>query len=217
MPTTEDISGYHFRDAKTPHTHRYLMPCVLRGLSDAPFGSGKKRVFDLGCGNGSTAHFLEAQGYSVTGVDPSETGIQHAQDAYPDLDLHHGSGYDPLAEQFGRFPALISLEVIEHVYAPRKIAHTAFDLLEPGGVVLFSTPYHGYLKNLLIALTGSYDQHHNPLWDHGHIKFWSIDTLGTLLREAGFLAPTFERVGRIPPLAKSLVAIARKPQNATNA
>jgi hypothetical protein len=39
------------------------------------------------------------------------------------------------------------------------------------------TPCHGYFKNLLLALTGKLDAHHDPLWDHGHIKFWSVPTL----------------------------------------
>lgn len=46
---------------------------------------------------------------------------------------------------------------------------------------------------------------------HGHIKFWSFLTLGTLLREAGFTDIRFLRVGRIPPLAKSMIAVARRP------
>jgi 2-polyprenyl-6-hydroxyphenyl methylase/3-demethylubiquinone-9 3-methyltransferase len=36
-------------------------------------------------------------------------------------------------------------------------------------------------------------------------------TLSTLLREAGFGAIRFRRVGRVPALAKSMIAIARKP------
>ena len=62
-----------------------------------------------------------------------------------------------------------------------------------------------------MALTNHMDKHFTALWDNGHIKFWSIDTLGELLREAGFVDVRFERVGRIPPLAKSMIAIARKP------
>jgi hypothetical protein len=62
-----------------------------------------------------------------------------------------------------------------------------------------------------LALTGRMDNHFTALWDNGHIKFWSMDTLGELLREAGFVGVRFERVGRILPLAKSMIAIARKP------
>ena len=62
-----------------------------------------------------------------------------------------------------------------------------------------------------MTLTGRMDKHFTALWDHGHIKFWSMDTQGELLREAGFVDVRFECVGRIPPLAKSMIAIARKP------
>jgi 2-polyprenyl-6-hydroxyphenyl methylase/3-demethylubiquinone-9 3-methyltransferase len=54
------------------------------------------------------------------------------------------------------------------------------------------------------------DAHFTALWDHGHIKFWSIPTLTTLLKEAGFKRVRFLRVGRIPSLAKSMIAIALK-------
>lgn len=212
MPlTATDISGYRYRDAESNHSHAYLHPPVFERLRRVDFPRDAKRVFDLGCGNGSTAARLHRHGYTVAGVDPSEEGIRQAQAQYPDLDLRVGSAYDDLRATFGRFAAVISLEVVEHVYDPRAYAQTVFDLLHDGGTAILSTPYHGYWKNLVIALTGAYDRHHNPLWDHGHIKFWSRDTLGTLLEETGFVDVQFERVGRIPPLAKSMVATARKP------
>ena len=55
------------------------------------------------------------------------------------------------------------------------------------------------------------DAHFAALWDHGHIKFWSPASLGRLLREAGFAAPEVVRVGRVPPLAKSMIVAATKP------
>lgn len=61
-----------------------------------------------------------------------------------------------------------------------------------------------------MALTGTMDAHFTALWDFGHIKFWSIKTLRILLREAGFQDISFMRIGRIPTLAKSMIAIARK-------
>ena len=145
-------------------------------------------------------------------MDPSSEGISIAARTYPNLQLKEGSAYDDLVSIYGRFPVILSLEVVEHVYAPREYARTLFDLVEPGGTAIISTPYHGYLKNLAIALTGKMDTHFTALWDHGHIKFWSIQTLSVLLKEAGFGDIRFVRVGRIPPLAKSMIAIACKPK-----
>jgi len=48
------------------------------------------------------------------------------------------------------------------------------------------------------------------LWEGGHVKFFSIGTLGSLLAEVGFNDIHFIRIGRIPPLAKSMIAIVRK-------
>jgi hypothetical protein len=103
--------------------------------------------------------------------------------------------------------------VVEHVYYPRKFAATLFSLVRPGGLAMVSTPYHGYLKNVGMALTGKLDSHFTALWDEGHIKFWSIPTLKKLLIEAGFTQISFRRVGRIPVFAKSMIALARRPQN----
>lgn len=168
-------------------------------------------MFELGCGNGSVANVLAQQGWDVTGVDPSIEGIGQANARYPELNLAAGSAYDDLVSRYGQFSVVTSLEVVEHVYAPRHYAATLFSLVAPGGTAVVSTPYHGYWKNLALAVSGKMDAHFTALWDHGHIKFWSVATLTELLQEAGFIDIRFRRVGRFPALAKSMIAIAKKP------
>ena len=204
-----DISGYRYDQAGLNHSHDYLLPTLFR-LLDEVNPAGQRRLFELGCGNGSVAHALTQRGWDVTGVDPSAEGIAQAKCAYPDLKLYSGSAYDNLAAQYGQFPVVLSLEVVEHVYSPRDYATSVFSLLQ-GGTAILSTPYHGYWKNLALAVSGKMDAHFTALWDHGHIKFWSIRTLSTLLEEVGFRDLQFERVGRIPPLAKSMIAVALRP------
>lgn len=206
-----NLAAYHYADSAPPHTQAYLLPPVLAALSQVKWAGSPRRVFELGCGNGSTAAELAGYGYEVVGVDPSEAGIQLARQAHPHLEFYLGSAYDDLAGRYGRFPAVVSLEVVEHVFFPRRFAACVFELLLPGGVAILSTPYHGYLKNLILALSGKMDHHFSALWDYGHIKFWSIKTLSILLHEVGFRDLHFLRVGRIPPLAKSMIAIARRP------
>lgn len=204
-------TGYSWDSAKPEESSRYLWNPILSRLEADFRGRKDRRVFELGCGNGAFAAALAGKGYQVTGIDPSEDGIRIAKAAHPHLELHAGSAYEDLASRFGRFPALVSLEVVEHVFYPRKYAKCVHDLIEPGGVAYISTPYHGYLKNVLVALTGNWDHHHDPLWDYGHIKFWSRETLSKLLEEAGLKVEGYLRVGRIPAVAKSMVAIARRP------
>jgi 2-polyprenyl-6-hydroxyphenyl methylase/3-demethylubiquinone-9 3-methyltransferase len=72
---------------------------------------------------------------------------------------------------------------------------------------IISTPYHGYWKNLALALTGQMDRHFTALWDGGHVKFWSVKTLSQLFAEQSLFPTRIIRVGRIPCLAKSMVLV----------
>jgi 2-polyprenyl-3-methyl-5-hydroxy-6-metoxy-1,4-benzoquinol methylase len=197
---------YAYRDETAGHHHAYLLPAIGHILDTYK----PAVIFDLGCGNGSIGHQLEARA-KIVGVDPSPSAVAIANAKYPKLRIELGSAYDDLAARFGRFPMVLSLEVVEHMFDPRHYARTLFDLVEPGGIAIVSTPYHSYLKNVALAVSGKMDGHFTALWDGGHVKFWSIPTLTTLLTEAGFEIVRFERVGRIPVVAKSMIAIARRP------
>jgi 2-polyprenyl-3-methyl-5-hydroxy-6-metoxy-1,4-benzoquinol methylase len=94
---------------------------------------------------------------------------------------------DDLAASFGGdWDVVLAIDVIEHLYAPREIVKRVHALLRPGGTLILSTPYHEYLKNLMLAAARALDKHFTALWDGGHIKFWSYGTLTTLLQEANF-------------------------------
>jgi 2-polyprenyl-6-hydroxyphenyl methylase/3-demethylubiquinone-9 3-methyltransferase len=208
----DEVSGFRYVDARPGCAHSYLLPIVERELESMPWPASGKRVVDVGCGNGSVAGLLHQQGYAVVGIDASSEGVAHAKAQFPGVSFTQASVYDDLASTLGRFPAAICLEVIEHLYAPRDLVKTLAGLLEPGGRLILSTPYHGYLKNVALAVSGKMDQHFTALWDHGHIKFWSPATLASLFRERGFEDIRIRRVGRIAPLAKSMVMVATSPR-----
>jgi 2-polyprenyl-3-methyl-5-hydroxy-6-metoxy-1,4-benzoquinol methylase len=207
MNRSDGNRDYAYRDAQLSHTHAYLLPALSRFLDH----ENPARLFDLGCGNGSISGWIRRRDIDVVGIDFSARGIAQAKEHFPDVRFEEASAYDDLAGRFGKFPAVVSLEVVEHLFDPRRYAAVVYDLLEPGGAAFISTPYHGYLKNIALAVSGKLDDHFTALWAGGHIKFWSIFTLGKLLAEAGFVDIEFKRVGRIPVLAKSMTVRARRP------
>lgn len=75
---------------------------------------------------------------------------------------------------------------------------------------IISTPYHGYLKNLAVIAAGRFDHHFDPLWEGGHLKFFSVPKLRELFIDAGFDRYEFHRIGRVPILAKSTLAVVYK-------
>jgi 2-polyprenyl-3-methyl-5-hydroxy-6-metoxy-1,4-benzoquinol methylase len=203
---TIGLDKYHYQSSEAPFTHEYLLGPLLGLLR----GTGEHRIIEIGAGNGALAAILARNGYDVTAIEPSSEGVTIARAAHPSLKVHQGDAYEPLAARFGTFPIVLSVEVVEHVYSPKRFAATCAALLEPGGTLILTTPFHGYWKNLALALTGKMDAHFTALWEGGHIKFWSERTLRQLLTGAGLADIKFLAAGRIPPLAKSMIAVARK-------
>jgi len=191
---SKDASTYHYDSAEPSHMHEVFVPPVLARLRELK----PVRVLDLGCGNGSLCRSIAAAGIAVEGCDPSEEGIEQARAAHPDIPFRCMSVYDePPEDWIGQFDVIVSTEVIEHLYDPRATPRLAARLLKPGGVILVTTPYHGYLKNLAISLLNKWDQHHTPFWLHGHIKFWSKQTLTQLFQEEGMQFVSFKGLGRL--------------------
>jgi 2-polyprenyl-3-methyl-5-hydroxy-6-metoxy-1,4-benzoquinol methylase len=205
--------AYVYRGSNTEVSHDYLRPCVDRFLRDAAYGSV---LLDMGCGNGSfiAAYRSKGSGWKLYGTDSSTTGIQIAKETYPEVHFILADSERPSEELMAlreKVDVIVSTEVIEHLYAPRDFLRSAYGMLRPGGMFIVSTPYHGYLKNLLMAVTGKLDRHFTATWDHGHIKFWSLKTLTHVLTEAGFTNFALEGAGRFPFLWKSMVIRCYKP------
>src|SRR5579871_5222591 len=144
------LYGTGYGSDKANNTDEYLWQPVLKLLASSTTGS---RVLDAGCGNGFFARQLHEKGFDVVGMDLDESGIFHARKLCPSVRFEVGSVYDDIGALFGRqFDVVVALEVIEHLYDPRTFVTRVQECLRPGGLFILSTPYHGYVKNLLIAL-----------------------------------------------------------------
>jgi len=144
-------------------------------------------------------------------------GIARARDRFPNISFAEWSLYDNLCEAIEgieAFDAIVSVEIIEHLYSPRTFMQRALDALRPGGSLILSTPYWGYLKNLVLAISNRTDRSLTALWEGSHIKHWSYHTLRTLGEQQGFEFVAFEGAGRpIPFLWNGMMMVFRKPPN----
>lgn len=179
------------------------------------------KILDAGCGGGDFAEGLAARGFNIYGCDLSTSGIKAAQARGCGVFLE-ASLYESLTEPFGvdAFDAIISIEVVEHLYSPKAFAQRAMEALKPGSLCIVTTPYWGYFKNLALAITNRTDRSLTALWEGGHIKHFSRSTLTTLMEREGFECLGFSGTGetwrhRIPYLWSGMLMIFRKPASRT--
>lgn len=200
---------YGYDDSSQCFMHEYLLKAIDKALSRISYNNNticNFKVLDAGCGNGYVAGWLLKKGFLVAGFDTSVTGIEQARIAHPETKFEVMSVYEDIGICFGNdWDVIISCEVIEHLYDPRRFILNLKNALRPGGLLILTTIYHGYLKNLLLALTGKMDQHFTALWDCGHVKFWSGKTIRVILEEQDFTDLKFHNAGSLPFLWKSMV------------
>ncbi|WP_379093607.1 class I SAM-dependent methyltransferase [Pedobacter sp. UC225_65] len=204
-----DYKDYGFNHTGATYVHGYIAAPVLN-LLDKQIN---KTVLDVGCGNGALVKLFVEKGFNAYGTDASESGIKMAQQFSADRFALQDLSTDELPDKFAQltFDTVTATEVIEHLYDPRKFIQFCKKILmkNGGGELILTTPYHGYLKNVMLSLFGKWDSHANPLWDGGHIKLWSKSTLTQLLVEQGFTVTDFVGCGRIPYLWKSMIIKAK--------
>lgn len=203
---SETNPNYGWKSAEPLADHAYTLPAI-RNLLPA----GTSTILDVGCGNGYIASQLAANGHTVVAVDTSEDGIEIARKACPAVRFEVYSAYDDLRQFADAVDVVVSSEVIEHLYRPALFLKNIHAVLRPGGYVIITTPYHGYLKNLALSLFNRWDKHFTVEWEGGHIKFFSPQTLDRMLRSCGFDDLVFHNAGRVRWLWKSMICRARKP------
>jgi len=206
MNIDHGINQFGWKSADAELAHTYLLPAILKLLPE----NKHLTILDAGCGNGYIAGKMAELGHSVIGIDLAEDGIAIARQAYPHIRFEVASVYEDLRRIAADVDLVISSEVIEHLFYPRAYLTNIWRVLHPGGSLIITTPYHGYIKNILIALLGYWDKHHSPNQEGGHIKFFSRKTISELLLETGFSEITFNNAGRIPWVWKSMVCRVKK-------
>lgn len=182
-----------YKDPTTPAREAKLKAA----LTSLPQGA---RVLDYGCGRAEFTDYLASLGFGAVGIDLSPEAIRLNQADFPAMEFLTVAADKPAPFPDGSFDAIWCSEVIEHVYDVHGIFAEFDRLLKVGGKLAITTPYHGWLKNMLV-MTFGFEKHFDVEWQH--IRFWTKRSM-TKVAAAHHLRPlVWDSVGRVPWIAKS--------------
>lgn len=130
------------------------------------------RLLEVGCGAGALLHDLTGRGFACTALETSEDALELARvmnQTHRDVAIHAA----PQPDWAGRFDALVSLEVLEHIEDDAAALERWRGWLRPGGHLLLSVPARPDLWNP------------SDVWV-GHYRRYDREGLLRLLDSAGF-------------------------------
>ena len=177
-------------------------------LSGVAAGAGSS-VLDVGCGEGQLTAELAGTGLDVVGIDVAEEPLRRARASHPELDLRlvPAEGPWPLAD--ASFDLVWAGETIEHVADTAAWLSEVRRVLRSGGTLLLSTPAHGRLTLIGLALSPrAFDAHFDPRSDH--LRFYTARSLAELIADFGFHDIRVRAVGGVPGARRTLLAAARR-------
>lgn len=166
-------------------------------------------LVDVGCGNGLIGKEIVAINPKATyiGLDVSAEALKMARKHLPQARLRQIEDGGPLPLADASIDFVFSSEVLEHVYDTENAFREMARILKPGGRALLTVPYHGLLKNVLIALF-AFDRHYDPIG--AHVRFFTKRTLRRELIKVGVRPVRFGYYGRFWPFSHSIYVLAEK-------
>jgi SAM-dependent methyltransferase len=184
----------------------YSSHSLMLGHIAAP--GERRRVLDVGGGEGYLSRLLDERGYHV--VCLAAPGSVAA--GFPDGVEVIEADLDRESPQFPeRFSFIVCGDVLEHLRDPRKALQWLCANLAPGGRLVASLPNSGHWHFRWTVLSGRFPAEDRGLFDRTHLHFYTWNGWQDLFQSAGLeiidVAPTAIPFGLAWNLAADHIAV----------
>lgn len=139
---------------------------------------GRGAILEVGAAFGTFCTEMESRKYfkKVVALEPTPSlagilrrkGLETVESSYENADFGKN-----------RFDAIVSFEVIEHLFSPVDFLKRSRSLLNPGGLIVITCPnYHGFDFLVLGKECNSID--------HEHLNYFNPESISLLAEKVGF-------------------------------
>jgi len=187
-----------YREAENPVLLAQVMACLPAG----------GRVLDVGCGSGALlAHLAGHAGYRA-GIELSSSAAAAAAQVADEVANVGVTGDLPFSP--AGFDVVVCADVLEHLADPADALSSVAGLCRPGGAVVISVPNVAYWQARLRLLRGIWRYEPTGLFDSGHLRFLTRETLVELVTGCGLAVETVV-AAQVPGLAPHVLARVPRP------
>lgn len=143
-------------------------------------------ILEVGCANGQNLRYfsnaLNIPSSRTVGVDICRSTTAD----YSNMIFHHSSAEAYFDSATGLFDLILLSDVLEHIYNPWALLHSAKRCLAPNGCILISVPNAQNLNYISAAVSGEFLYQSTGLFDETHIRFFSQATLSNYVKMCGY-------------------------------
>jgi SAM-dependent methyltransferase len=189
----EHAEYFHKQQVQLPDNLRAL--AVLNALLPQ-----RGKLLEVGSYCGFFLNRIRQDGWDAVGLEPFRAGADYARSRFG-LEVIDGALPQPDLPD-GSFDAIVMLHVIEHMPDPLANLRELRRLLRPGGILVVETPR---FDSLSFKLLGKRER--SVAACNGHIYFFTVPTLRSMMQKSGFDVARTDLVGRTLTLQRLLTNV----------
>jgi ubiquinone/menaquinone biosynthesis C-methylase UbiE len=175
----DDLEGFYWNQARV-RMHEHFFRRFLANRSG--------RLLDMGCGLGFFVRSVATQtSWEAYGCEISLTAVRYARERLGLANVQQGRLED-VDFSAASFDTVTMWDVIDHIARPDAVLTRCYELLKPGGIFFLRAPnvrpqlFRARLKKLVLGEL----PHISYMMARDHCHYYSVDSLGRLLKRNGF-------------------------------
>jgi 2-polyprenyl-3-methyl-5-hydroxy-6-metoxy-1,4-benzoquinol methylase len=127
-------------------------------------------ILDIGCEKGVLLYNLKCSGAGLlAGIEPSVDASKAARQLLPDAEIFN-EGFEAVNLSARKFGLVSAIDLVEHIYSPKKFFSFAQQVVAPGGYLYLKTPNWSMGKKHGIHWVGLQ-------WDYEHVYYFDKRTI----------------------------------------